>query len=107
MGELRGDRAFVGDLRRRLVRLGERWVFVVDPSDPGPQLALSRFFTNLHQAGALRGATADAGFDVERRQLGEGTVAYDIALAPAYPIDKIVLSFVHSRERSVVEVTDG
>ncbi|HEU4583856.1 MAG TPA: hypothetical protein VFS67_36615 [Polyangiaceae bacterium] len=98
---------FIGDLRRRLTRFGERLVFVVDPDDPRLEIGLERFFTGLHQAGALRGKTADASFTLTRRELGESAVAWDIALAPAYPIDRIVLSFVHTRERSGVELTHG
>jgi hypothetical protein len=98
---------FVGDLRRRLTRFGERLVFVVDPDDPRLEIGLERFFTGLHQAGALRGKTADVSFTLTRRELGESAVAWDIALAPAYPIDRIVLSFVHTRERSGVELGHG
>jgi hypothetical protein len=98
---------FIGDLRRRLTRFGERLAFVIDPDDPRLELGLTRFFTGLHQAGALRGKTADAAFSLTRRPVGDSAVAWDIAIAPAYPIDKIVLSFVHTRERASVEEPHG
>lgn len=97
---------FVGWLRRQLTRLGESLVFRVDPGDPRPELALLGFGHELFRLGALNAAQAEDGFSVERLDLpgDDGLVGFAIRLAPAYPIDQIVLTFMHTRDRWQVEV---
>lgn len=86
---------FLGYLMRELRKLGERMVFNIDPRDSRPKLLLQKFFTQLYKAGALRGATAADAFTITAAERGESTVAFNIEIAPAYPIDKIVLTFIN------------
>ena len=86
---------FLGYLVRQLKALGEQLVFNVDPEDPRPQILLEQFFRNLYRAGALRGKVAEEAFSVRRDSAAEGVIAFDIQIAPAYPIDKIVATFVN------------
>jgi len=88
---------FLGWLRRELQSLGERLAFDADPRDPRPELALRSFFDRLHRLGALRGARPEQAYDVRKGTEGEGTLIFEIELAPAFPIDLIRVTFVHNR----------
>ena len=87
---------FWGYLRRALERLGHELVFRVDPLDPAPRIALEGFFNALYQRRALRGSQAAEAFRIWTSQPAEGAVAYEIELAPAFPVDRIRLAFVNS-----------
>ncbi len=86
---------FLGYLKRELRELGEHLIFNVDASDPRPQLALERFFTDLYKAGALRGPSPQEAFRVTRGNSPENVLAFDIEIAPAFPIDKLVITFIN------------
>lgn len=88
-------RRFIGYLMRELATLGDSLVFNVDATDPRPRLVLEEFFTRLHRRGALRGRQARDAFAIRVPQQREGVIAYDIEIAPAVPIDKLVLSFTN------------
>jgi len=102
---------FIGWLRRELQALGERMIFDVDPRDPRPALALRAFFTRLHSLGALRGPRAEDGFTLTRRTEGDNIIAFDIEIAPAYPIDRLRITFMQDRNSTgastSIEVTNG
>jgi len=100
---------FLGWLRRELQALGERLVFDIDPRDPRPAILLGDFLARLHRLGALRGRLPEQAYRLQQREEGESTLVFDIEIAPAYPIDRIRLTFVHDRHAgdSRVEVTDG
>lgn len=100
---------FLGWLRRELRALGERLVFHTDPHDARPALLLGDFLDRLHRLGALRGRLPEQAWRLAQRQEGESTLAFDIEIAPAYPIDRIRLTFVHDRHTgaSRVEFTDA
>ncbi len=86
---------FLGYLQRKLQALGEQLIFNLDPEDPRPQLMLEGFFRNLYRAGALRGTSAEDAFSIQKASALEGVIAFDIQIAPAYPIDKIVVTFIN------------
>lgn len=86
---------FLGYLIRELRELGDHLIFNVDPQDPRPQLVLERFFLDLYRAGALRGASPQDAFRITRASSAENVIAFDIEIAPAYPIDKIVITFIN------------
>ncbi|NTV11388.1 MAG: hypothetical protein HGA47_11525 [Zoogloea sp.] len=88
---------FIGWIRRELRQLGERLVFDLDPQDPRPEMALSAFFNRLHAAGGLRGARPEEAFRIRRLDDGEASVAFEIEIAPAYPIDLLRLTFLHDQ----------
>lgn len=88
---------FLGWLRRELQHLGEKLVFDVDPRDPRPEMALRAFFGRLYEQGALRGALPEQAYRLQRHTDGESTVIFDIEIAPAFPIDRLRLTFVHDR----------
>ena len=100
---------FVGWLVRRLRALGESLVFVLDPADPRPRLLLEDLFRGLFAAGALRGALPEEAFSVRPGLVGptSGTavLAYDIELAPAFPIDRLRLTFANRDGEWHVEPT--
>jgi hypothetical protein len=102
---------FMGWIRRELQALGERLLFASDPHDPRPELALRAFFTGLHARGALRGARPEDAFRLERRAAAPEVIAWDVELAPSYPLDRVRLSFLQDRDASAVrtalEVADG
>lgn len=87
---------FLGWLQRQLIRLGESWLFTIDVRDPLGKAQLIAFFTQLHKAGALRGALPEQAFSIITRNDNESTVIYDIELAPVFPIDRIILNFSHN-----------
>ena len=86
---------FLGYLMRELRELGEHLVFNLDPDDPRPQLVLEGFFRDLYRAGALRGASYRDAFRIQRASRQENVIAFDIEIAPAYPIDKLIITFVN------------
>ncbi len=86
---------FLGYLVRELQALGERLIFNTDATDPRPLLMLQSFFRNLYRAGALRGAVVEDAFSITRASAAENVIAFDIEIAPAYPIDKIVVTFIN------------
>ena len=86
---------FMGYLVRQLRELGEALVFNVDYRDPRPRLLLEKFFNKLHAQGALRGATPGQAYTISQSYPQEGVIAIDIEIAPAYPIDKIELTFIN------------
>ena len=97
----------MGWLRRELQALGERLLFDVDAQDPRPEQALRHFFTQLHAAGALRGARPEQAFRIQAVAAGnsaESTLAFEIELAPAFPIDLIRISFMHDRADGTARV---
>jgi hypothetical protein len=86
---------FIGYTIRQLKALGEDLVFNVDPSDARPRLILERFFLELFQQGALRGELPEDAFSIRSRSAAENEIAYDIEIAPAFPIDHVTLTFVN------------
>lgn len=102
---------FMGWLRRELQGLGERMIFNVDARDPRPALALRAFFTRLHGLGALRGRRAEDSFTLTQRNDGETVIAFDIEIAPAYPIDRLRITFMQDRHSAAssanIEVANG
>jgi hypothetical protein len=102
---------FMGWVRRELQALGEQLVFDVDPRDPRPELALRAFFGRLHESGALRGARPEDAYRVRQLPGAESMLAFEIEIAPAYPIDRLRLTFLHDRHAAVtdtrIEAVDG
>lgn len=102
---------FIGWLRRELQALGERMIFDVDPRDPRPALALRAFFTRLYSLGALRGNKVEDAFTLTQRDAGDNVIAFDIEIAPAYPIDRLRISFLQDRHSAgtstAIEVSNG
>jgi len=103
---------FMGWLRRELQALGERLVFDTDARDPRPQLALRSFFSRLHSLGALRGQRLDDAYTLTQSASDDARLAFDIEIAPAYPIDRIRISFLQDRDSdgrtsTEVEVAHG
>lgn len=102
---------FMGWLRRELRQLGEQLLFNVDPRDPRPELALRAFFNQLHQAGALRGARPELAYRIRPLPMGESTLAFEVEIAPAFPIDRLRLTFLHERHAALtdtrIEAFDG
>lgn len=86
---------FLGFLRRQLQALGEQLVFNVDVNDPRPRLLLEQFFRRLYNQGALRGALPEDAFQIRQSQPQESAIQFDIQIAPAFPIDRIFLTFVN------------
>jgi hypothetical protein len=95
---------FLGWLRRELTELGERLVFDADPRDPRAAIALNGFFTRLHALGALRGRLPEQSFSVRQRDGGEGVLAFDIDIAPSFPIDRIRLTFAQDRNAGATAI---
>lgn len=102
---------FMGWLRRQLQALGEKMIFDVDPRDPRPEMALRNFFTKLYTLGALRGRKVEEAFTLTQRNDGESTLIFEIEIAPAYPIDRLRITFMQDRHAaggsSSVEVSNG
>lgn len=86
----------IGWLLRQLAAFGERLVFVTDPDDPRPGLLLEDFFRRLHARGGLRGARFEDACRIRRVEAGAATIAWDIEIAPAVPIDTLTLSLLHT-----------
>jgi len=83
----------LGYLRRQLQALGESLVFNLDYRDPRPRFALEQFFRRLHAGGALRGALPQDAFRITENHTREGAMIYEIMVAPAFPIDRLYLTF--------------
>lgn len=98
---------FMGWLRRALQRLGEQMLFDVDPHDPRPEIALRRFFSQLHQRGALRGALPEQAFRIRRLPGEASTLAFEIEIAPAFPIDRLRITFLHDRDTGRLDTRLG
>lgn len=86
---------FMGFLQRQLRALGEVLVFNLDYRDPRPRLLLEDFLRRLHGQGALRGRKPDDAFRIRQASTQEGVIAYEIEVAPAFPIDAIRIAFVN------------
>jgi hypothetical protein len=87
---------FLGWLQRQLMRLGESWLFNIDVRDSLGTAQLTTFFTQLHKAGALRGALPEQAFSIVAKHDNQSTLIYEIELAPVFPIDRIILNFSHN-----------
>ena len=85
----------------------DQLVFDVDVNDPRPRLVLERFFRRLYRQGALRGRVPEEGFEIRQSQPQEGALQFDIEVAPAFPIDRIFLTFVNRDGEWQAEVVDG
>lgn len=99
---------FLGFLRRQLQALGEQLIFNIDVSDPRPRLLLEQFFRRLYNQGALRGRVPEEAYQVHQpRQIQEGAIQFDIQVAPAFPIDRLFLTFINTNGEWQMEVTGG
>jgi len=98
---------FLGFLRRQLQALGEQLIFNLDYRDPRPRLLLEQFFRRLYSQGALRGASAEQAFSISESIPQEGAMLFEIMLAPAFPIDKLFLTFANLNGEWRSEVVDG
>lgn len=86
---------FLGFLVRQLQALGERLIFNLDYRDPRPRLVLDSFFRDLFRRGALRGRLPEDAYSIRQATQQEAVIAFDIEIAPAFPIDRIQLTFVN------------
>lgn len=102
---------FMGWIQRQLQALGEKMIFDVDVRDPRPEIALRSFFTRLYTLGALRGRKVEEAFTLKQRNDGESTIIFEIEIAPAYPIDRLRITFMQDRNTagsgSRIEVSNG
>lgn len=95
---------FMGWLYRSLENLGMELVFDVETVSRKAFIRLNDFFTRLFQLGALRGKTAEEAYRLEQQvDSDRGTLIFTIAIAPAFPIDTIVISI----NRDGVSFTNG
>ena len=97
----------LGYLRRQLTALGEQLIFNLDYRDPRPRLLLERFFRQLQQRGALRGATAEEAFHIKEIHTREAAMIYEIMIAPALPIDQIRLTFTNQQGEWQGDIAGG
>jgi len=98
---------FLGFLRRQLQALGEQLIFNVDVRDPRPRLVLEQFFRRLYLQGALRGASAEQAFSIRQSAPQEGAIAFEIMVAPAFPVDRVFLTFTNVDGEWRSEVAGG
>ena len=102
---------FMGWIRRQLQALGEKMIFNVDARDPRPEIALRNFFIRLYALGALRGKKAEESFILKQNQGDHQTLSFDIEIAPAFPIDRIRITFLQDRHSTKtvtsIEVDNG
>lgn len=98
---------FMGYLKRELQALGENLIFNIGADDPRPRLTLEKFFLNLYRAGALRGSLPEKAFRIRQLKSRENQIAFEIEVAPAFPIDRLVLTFVNRDTEWVTEVKHG
>jgi len=98
---------FLGFLRRRLQALGEQLVFDIDPDDPRPRLLLEQFFRQLYDQGALRGDRPDEAYRIRQSHPREEAIQFDIEIAPAFPIDRIFLTFINAGGEWRGEIVHG
>lgn len=85
----------MGHLMRELRRLGESLVFDANPRDPRPRLVLEGYFRSLYARGALRGRLPEEAFRVTPRAASTDSLFYEIEIAPAFPVDRIRLTFAN------------
>ncbi len=97
---------FLGFLRRQLQTLGEVLVFNIDYRDPRPRLMLHDFFRRLHNQGALRGALPDDAYVITESQPQPGAMLFEIMIAPAFPIDRLYLTFANQNGEWQAGVTN-
>lgn len=113
MGHWRSAEAmrFMGWLRRELRALGERLAFAADPRDARAGIALHAFFARLHAAGALRGARPEHACRIRQLPPAGSTLAFEIEVALAYPLDRIRVTFLQDHHASGadarIEALDG
>ncbi|AGA33801.1 hypothetical protein TVNIR_2145 [Thioalkalivibrio nitratireducens DSM 14787] len=86
---------FMGFLLRQLRALGEVLVFNVDHRDPRPRLLLEDFFRRLYRQGALRGRKSEDAYRIRQITGQDAVIIFEIEVAPAFPIDRIHIAFVH------------
>ena len=98
---------FLGFIRRELQALGESLIFNVDYRDPRPQMVVNDFFRKLYDQGALRGRNITEAFTITQAPIQNSVIAFDIEFAPAFPIDKIQLTFVNQEGQWQTEVKNG
>jgi hypothetical protein len=98
---------FLGYLRRQLQAFGEQLVFNLDYRDPRPRLLLEQFFRRLHAQGALRGALPEQAFSINETMPQEGAMVFEIMVAPAFPIDRLFLTFTNLDGEWRSEVKNG
>lgn len=98
---------FLGFLRRQLQALGEQLVFNVDMDDPRPRLLLEQFFRRLYQQGALRGKVAEEAYQIHQSNPQEGAIRLNIQVAPAFPVDRLFLTFINTSGEWQMEINDG
>ncbi len=84
---------FMGWLIRSLEKLGLNLVFESQSDVLKSEILLRNFFGRLYEAGALRGKKIEDAFSVKSRLQGESGVIVDIEIAPALPIDQLILNF--------------
>lgn len=84
---------FMGWLIRSLEKLGLNMVFESQADALKIEILLRNFFGRLYEMGALRGKKTEDAFSVKSRIGGEGCVIVDIEIAPALPIDQLILNF--------------
>jgi hypothetical protein len=84
---------FMGWLIRSLEKLGLDMVFESQADALKIEILLRNFFGRLYEMGALRGKKTEDAFSVKSRIGGEGCVIVDIEIAPALPIDQLILNF--------------
>lgn len=95
---------FMGYLKRELQALGENLIFNVGTDDPRPRLVLEKFFLDLYRAGALRGSLPEKAFRIRQIRGQESVLAFEIEVAPTFPIDRLVLTFVNRDSEWVTEM---
>jgi hypothetical protein len=89
---------FVGWLRRSLRDLGEDMIFQLDGRDPAVRNMLDAFFAELHRKGALRGAQPEDSYRLTNLSNMPNLILYRIEIAPSFPVDRFVVTFMHDRE---------
>lgn len=97
---------FMGYLIRELQTLGELLVFDATPGDPRPRFALEEFFQRLYALGALRGRTPVQAYRIQELTGPVGSLVYEIEVAPALPVDRIVLTFTNRDGEWIGELRD-
>jgi hypothetical protein len=86
---------FLGHLTRRLQALGDALVFDTDHRDSRPRLLLEQLFRSLHRDGALRGRRPEEAYDIRQTRAEKNALVFEIEIAPAFPIDRVQLTFTN------------
>ncbi len=87
---------FLGWLLRRLRRLGEVLVFDLDPATRDRACCSRSCSRRFHGAGALRGALPEEAFRIRQGERRDNAIlAYDIEMAPAFPVDRLRGTFAN------------